>query len=308
VASVIPDFEMFESKADLKVGRTFYSITGPRSGKPIVLVHGATVSSLSFNTLVPYLVRQGFRVLRYDLLGHGQSDCPEQTAYSPATFAIQLDQLLAALNWPKASCVLGFSMGAVVAASFAYRRPGRVEELLLVAPLLNFNELRFCGKVAASRLGPWFLRVIGMPIIRRRRVKRALAIGNDRAAVQFRELSSKSNFRDMVISLARDGAFSDHHDVYKKLARTQDRIKIIGGAEDSVVPQRHVRAVADLCGCDCTRIIAGHQHNLIHSAAGLIAMIAGGKQLGEQVPLKIHYSESALRASAVSFSPDLPMM
>jgi hypothetical protein len=102
----------------------------------------------------------------------------------------------------------------------------------------------------------------------------------------------------MIISLARDGAFSDHHDVYKKLARTQDRIKIIGGAEDSVVPQRHVRTVADLCGCEDTRIIAGYQHNLIHSAAGLIAMIAGGKQLGEQDPLKMNCFGSASGVSA----------
>jgi pimeloyl-ACP methyl ester carboxylesterase len=60
-----------DSKLFLRLsdGRCHYSIEGPTDGKPLLLIHGATVPAWEFDRIVPYLTANGFRCLRPDLFG-----------------------------------------------------------------------------------------------------------------------------------------------------------------------------------------------------------------------------------------------
>jgi pimeloyl-ACP methyl ester carboxylesterase len=89
--------------------RLYYEASG--EGKPVVLIHGLTASSLFFRKQIPALSRH-FLVIAPDLRGHGQSECGSDRL-TLSRLALDLKQLLAELHLSKASLV-GWSMGAHV--------------------------------------------------------------------------------------------------------------------------------------------------------------------------------------------------
>jgi pimeloyl-ACP methyl ester carboxylesterase len=62
---------------ELSGGMTHFELRGEKGAKTIVLVHGNAVPYASWDNTVDALVEAGFRVLRYDVFGHGFSDRPD---------------------------------------------------------------------------------------------------------------------------------------------------------------------------------------------------------------------------------------
>lgn len=89
--------------------RLYYETSG--EGKPVVLIHGLTASSLFFRKQIPELNKH-FSVIALDLRGHGQSEAGRDH-WTLSRLAEDLKQLLAELRISKASLV-GWSMGAQV--------------------------------------------------------------------------------------------------------------------------------------------------------------------------------------------------
>ena len=106
--------------------------TGSRD--PILLIHGfASNHAVNWaNTLwVTTLTRAGCRVIAFDNRGHGQSEKlyrPED--YDSSVMAGDARRLLDHLGIPRAD-VMGYSMGARIAAHLAIIDPSRVRSLLL---------------------------------------------------------------------------------------------------------------------------------------------------------------------------------
>lgn len=108
--------------------------TGDRA---IVLVHGLLLNRHMFDRLARALAKQGNRVICVDLLGHGDSDQPDDLRlYSMPLFARQVVALLDHLELDTA-VVGGTSLGANVALELAVREPGRVEGLFMEMPVLD---------------------------------------------------------------------------------------------------------------------------------------------------------------------------
>ncbi len=97
--------------------------SGPRT---IALVHGLGLNRHAWKWQVPALA-QCYRVVTFDLHGHGDSSVPPRTA-SLTVFAEQLRELLDHLAIPKAS-VFGFSLGGMIARRFAMDHPERLDAL-----------------------------------------------------------------------------------------------------------------------------------------------------------------------------------
>src|SRR5579872_3908541 len=106
------------AKAILKSGlRLHYQTVG--SGPDLVMVHGLTGNLAVWHlNIVPQLADH-FRVLTYDLRGHGYSDVPP-TGYSPDDMACDLLGLLDALEIERPT-IAGHSYGADIALYFAAR-------------------------------------------------------------------------------------------------------------------------------------------------------------------------------------------
>jgi pimeloyl-ACP methyl ester carboxylesterase len=103
-------------------------------GEPIVLVHGFA-SNKEVNWVAPgwvgTLTRAGRRVIALDNRGHGASTkLYDPAAYDSAIMAGDVAALIAHLGVPRAD-VMGYSMGARIAAFLALFHPDRVRSAVL---------------------------------------------------------------------------------------------------------------------------------------------------------------------------------
>jgi pimeloyl-ACP methyl ester carboxylesterase len=104
------------------------------SGEPIVLVHGFA-SNAAVNWVHPgwvaTLTRAGRRAIALDLRGHGASTkLYDPSAYHSAVMAQDVSALIDHLGLPRAD-VMGYSMGARIAAFLPLAHPARVRSLVL---------------------------------------------------------------------------------------------------------------------------------------------------------------------------------
>ncbi len=105
--------------------------------RALVLVHGLLMNRRMFRPLAAQLAKRGNRVICVDLLGHGDSDQPEDLRlYSMPLFARQVVALLDHLELQTA-VVGGTSLGANVALELAVREPDRAEGLFIEMPVLD---------------------------------------------------------------------------------------------------------------------------------------------------------------------------
>ena len=108
---------------------TAYDLAGPETAPVVTLVHGIGVKRQLWDGFVARLSRR-YRVLSYDLLGHGESNRAAETL-SLQLFASQLKQLLDELGIGQTT-VIGFSMGGMINRRFAIDFPSRARGLVIM--------------------------------------------------------------------------------------------------------------------------------------------------------------------------------
>lgn len=107
----------------------YYEIRG--TGEPLVFVHAFSVDGRIWDPQITAFGSE-FKVIRYDLRGHGRSAAPEE----PYTAFDDLRALLDELAIERATLV-GLSAGSEIAIDFAITYPDRVARLVLAAPGLG---------------------------------------------------------------------------------------------------------------------------------------------------------------------------
>ena len=125
-----PEFAMRREEVTLHGQRTSYLVAGDPSLPVLLLVHGITSSSATWEPVIPALAEHA-HVIAPDLLGHGGSDKP-QADYSLGALASGLRDLLEWLGHDRAT-VVGHSLGGGVALQFAYQYYQQCERTVLVA-------------------------------------------------------------------------------------------------------------------------------------------------------------------------------
>jgi pimeloyl-ACP methyl ester carboxylesterase len=125
---------------------------GGRAGAPLVVfTHGATVDHHEWDATLP-LVGEQFRVLAWDVRGHGLS--------RPAPFALaaavaDLIALLDTLQVTRAIFV-GHSMGGNLHQEFVFHHPERVKALVCLDCTWNFQKLTALEAFSLRLAGPIF--------------------------------------------------------------------------------------------------------------------------------------------------------
>src|ERR671910_2554457 len=99
-------------------------------GPLLVLIHGITSSSASWEPVLP-LLSEHFTIIAPDLLGHGQSDKPAGD-YSLGSHACLVRDLMLALGHEHGT-IVGHSLGGGIAMQVAYQFPELVGRLVLVS-------------------------------------------------------------------------------------------------------------------------------------------------------------------------------
>jgi pimeloyl-ACP methyl ester carboxylesterase len=109
------------------------------TGPPVVFVHGLTEDREGWDPVIAHL-KDGFRCVRLDLRGHGQSSDAED--YSALAMAEDVATLVAEAQIAQAPLVVGHSLGAVVATAYATQAP--------VRGVVNIDQSLRLGDFAAA--------------------------------------------------------------------------------------------------------------------------------------------------------------
>lgn len=129
---------------------------GPRDAPVLLLLHGFSSSSHSYDRLVPLLVAS-HRVVRVDLLGHGRTGgaAADAPAQADAVAGVLRDLDLTDVT------VVGHSFGADVAVELAARgAPVTASVILAQAPDYTDANLPRAGVLMTQRWSPVLYRVV----------------------------------------------------------------------------------------------------------------------------------------------------
>lgn len=152
--------------ADRAPDGTAYALTGPEGAPCVVLIHGLGLNRHCWQWTIPAL--GAYRVLSYDLFGHGDSPAPPESP-SLSLFSRQLTGLLDHCGIDTAG-IAGFSLGGMIARRVAQDAPARVTALAILhspykrdaqaqaAILARVEQARLHGPAATveAALERWF--------------------------------------------------------------------------------------------------------------------------------------------------------
>lgn len=130
--------------------QTFYRDEG--AGDAVVFIHGHTLDHRMWEAQITPLVEAGYRVVCYDLRGHGQTDAPP-TGYTPEELAADLKALLDGLGIEQAD-IVGLSRGGAIALAFALAYPD-------VTRTVTFIDSILPGRSFDPDLGAFLGQVVG---------------------------------------------------------------------------------------------------------------------------------------------------
>ncbi|GAB1470068.1 alpha/beta fold hydrolase [Chloroflexota bacterium] len=224
----------------LPSGVTHYEEGGDPNGTPIVLVHGFSVPYFIFDPTFEFLSRQGFRVLRYDLLGRGFSDRPG-VRYDAALFVRQLKELLDALHFKQINLV-GLSMGGVVTSCFIDANPEYIVKHILIdpsgarpvhlPPFLKAVKMPIFGELAIGLFGSdSMIKAVASDLFTSELV--ALFQGKYGVQMQYQ------GFKRAILSTMRNGMLDTFIETYKRIGKLNKPTLLFWGRQDATVPFEH---------------------------------------------------------------------
>lgn len=114
---------------------TAYNLYG--EGEPVVLIHGVGLDQSIWGGQCVAL-SQRYQVITYDMLGHGQSPAPAPQAELSA-WVDQLVELIDSLGLDRVH-LIGFSMGGLVARSFAVSHADRCSSLVVMSSVFDRSD------------------------------------------------------------------------------------------------------------------------------------------------------------------------
>lgn len=117
----------------LSKGVTHYELTGPENGEVVILVHGFSVPYYIWDGTYEYLVKNGYKVLRYDTYGRGYSDRPD-VVYDKELYNNQLLELINELKLQGKVNLAGVSFGGEIITNFTCQHPDLINKVILIDP------------------------------------------------------------------------------------------------------------------------------------------------------------------------------
>lgn len=217
-------------------GFTHYELGGPANGKTVVFVHGFSVPYFIFDITFEFLVKSGFRVLRYDLFGRGFSDRP-QVKYDIHLFVNQLKDLIDALELKDVS-LIGLSMGGPITASFISQCSDKVSKHILIDPAgvqrtvlgwLEAAKLPIVGELALGLFGSDnMVKSIASDLFDPNLV--------EHFQNQYKVQMQYKGFKRAILSTLRNGMLKSFYKTYIHVGQLQKPTLLFWGEKDNTTP------------------------------------------------------------------------
>lgn len=262
------------STITLSAGNTHYEVLGPQDGPPVVLVHGISIPMWCWDVFVPMLVQAGFRVLRYDEFGRGQSDYP-RLPYDRALLSGQLLELIDALGWTQPLNLVGFSFGGALAAHFTSLHPARVRRLGLLAP---FSRMKTPDPRRVMRLpliGEGLMRFkVKGDLIHRAQGLLAVSTPQRNYMKWFEDQVARPEFARAFLSILRTDGMDDYGSSYAQVADHGTPCIMFWGTQDEDIPRESIAQLRELMPATRYIEVEGADHGtLLDPARGALPQL-----------------------------------
>jgi 3-oxoadipate enol-lactonase len=234
----------------------YYNETGRRESLPVLLIHGFPFSSEMWKTQIASLLENDFRVIAYDLRGHGKSDADD----GQYTLELFVDDLIALLDYLKITktVVCGFSMGGYVALRAIQRNP----EL--------FNAIILCDTTSSADSNEAKLRRAASIKLIKKDGAKPFAEGFLKAVFSEQSFSTKQNIVDearrMILSNYPIGicgallAMAARTDTTEALSKIDVPTLVLVGEHDTVTPPAAAKTMHDRIQNSKIHIIGSAAH------------------------------------------------
>lgn len=122
-------------------------------GMPAVLTHGAGLDHTMFDSLAAGLIRNGFRIITWDLRGHGESTLAPGARFAAKEALADLGALLDECE-VRAAVLMGHSLGGNLVQAFARDHPTRVRGAIVLDATWNAGPLSRLERAALTLAAP----------------------------------------------------------------------------------------------------------------------------------------------------------
>ncbi|MFV9428657.1 alpha/beta fold hydrolase [Rhodococcus aetherivorans] len=232
------------------------TMTGPRDADlTLVCLHGHCQDAASWDAVCESVDMPGLRIVRYDQRGHGRSGTGDATACTVSGMSDDLDAVLRTLAPDGPVVLVGYSMGGMVALSYARRHPdavgGRIVGAGLIATaasgLADGGIGRYLRHPAASIVHRAVSRVPRVMELSKRAGGRVCTVAARRRTEEswLRVVGSALSNETSVVTWSRllaDFAVLDESAALDVLARVP--VVVAAGTEDVFVPLSLSEAMA----------------------------------------------------------------
>ncbi|KGY13204.1 hypothetical protein NM22_06910 [Vibrio tubiashii] len=129
-----------DSWVETSFGKTHVIVSGPKEGKPLVLLPGAQATGAMWSPMIPELTKT-HRVFCLDLIDQVGLSEPNKVLTSSQDSSLWLKETLDGLGLEKVD-IGGNSLGCFIVSMFAASFPERVKSLVLTAPAATVSDVR----------------------------------------------------------------------------------------------------------------------------------------------------------------------
>ena len=231
-----------------------YAVEG--DGEALVFIHGLSDNLLYWEALAAALRRE-FKVVRFDLRGHGKSPLGEDEI-SIGTYANDLKSLLDELDITKAN-LIGFSLGGAVAMDFALKFPNRVSSLVLMSTFYKcdddlagvFNQFIDALDSSFEDFFDFMLPKVLCPDV----------IENNREELEFLKQESSKTANIDAYKIATKACFK--YDVENQLSQIKVTTLILAGKYDEIFPKSIQESLSEKIENSKLIVFDNLKHNLL---------------------------------------------
>jgi len=238
----------------------YYEDHGDNKAYPLVLIHPIGGNILIWHREIPLLVKNGFRIIAYEIRGHHRTAMGPAKAYAMRELVDDLALLLKHLNIKKCA-IIGHSIGGIIASMYASEYPETVDAIILLnsspKPFQEADlEKHFTTRRTAVKEGMGALAEHGL-----RRF--------DESRDLFKSKKHSDYFREMFTKTSVDGfvaatlaLYTIPKDVVQRLRSNGTEILAIVGSNDDVFMRLLSETKAAIPGMEL-RILEGSDHWMI---------------------------------------------
>ncbi|CRG93488.1 alpha/beta hydrolase, putative [Plasmodium gallinaceum] len=227
-----------------KYGIINYDLKGNDNDTLVITFHGLNGTNLTFLEMQNVLIRYKFQVLNFDLYGHGLSACPKynhkERMYGIDFFLSQTEELLNHLKLQhKEFYLVGFSMGCIIATSFARKYIKQVKKIILISPVGVLEKKPFLLKLL--KIFPCIINISSffmLPCFISKKKLKNNDSQNDTSDYLYNRIMwqafVKKNITHSILGCVNNLKMWSAHDIFKEVGVNNIPVLILCGENDNI--------------------------------------------------------------------------